>query len=119
MPRQPKTPVAEPPSDTRLARVVEHIVSTTPPCRLFELYYWAQEPRLLKLIRSVAMLEPGQRDALISFFELAVGAASVSTRWGPHGELILEAKHDGDNASLHRYLIEDQDPLDTQGPKSH
>ena len=119
MPRQPKTPLAEPPSDSRLARVVEHIVSTTPPSRLFELYYWTQEPRLLKLFRSVAMLEAGQRDALISFFELAAGAASVSTRWGPHGELILEAKHDGDNASLHRYLIEDRDPLDTQGPKSH
>jgi len=119
MSRPPKTPLAEPPSDSRLARVVEHIVSTTPPSRLFELYYWAQEPRLLELFRSFATLEAGQRDALISFFELAAGAASVSTRWGPRGELILEAKHDGDNASLHRYLIEDQDPLDTQGPKSH
>jgi hypothetical protein len=42
MPRQLKTPLAEPPSDTRLAHVVEHIVSTTPPSRLFELYYWAR-----------------------------------------------------------------------------
>jgi hypothetical protein len=119
MPRQPKTSLAEPPSDSRLARVVDHIVSTTPPSRLFELYYWAQEPNLLELFRSVATLKAGQRDALMSFFELAAGAASVSTRWGPRGELILEAKHDGDNASLHRYLIEDQDTLDTQGPKSH
>lgn len=119
MPRLPKIPIVEIPSDARLARVVEHIVTTTPPSRLFELYYWAQEPRLVKLFRSFAMLEAGQRDALISFFEMAAGAASVSTRWGPHGELILEVKHAGDNASLHGYLIEYQDPLDTQGPKSH
>lgn len=119
MPRLPKTPVVEAPRDLRLARVVEHIVTTTPPSRLFELYYWAQEPHLLKLFRSFATLEVGQQDAMIAFFEMAAGAASVSTRWGPHGELILQVKHEGDNASLHRYLIEDKDPLDTQGPKSH
>ena len=80
-------------SKSELKRVVAYIVAATPPARLFELYYWAQEPNLLKLLRSVASLTPGSRSALESFFRFAADRATVTARLGPKGQLILEARH--------------------------
>lgn len=118
MRHSPKT-TAEQPSRSGLARAIEHIVATTPASRLFELYYWAQEPQLLKLFRSFATLEPGTQDALVAFFQLVQDGTSVAARWGTRGELILEVKHAGEDASMHRYLAEGEEPLSTSGPKSH
>jgi hypothetical protein len=119
MRRLPKASAVGSPNNSRLARIVDHIVETTPPSQLFELYYWAQEPRLLKLFRSFATLEPSSQDALVSLFELSRDGTSVSARWGARGELILEVRQAGEDASMHRYLVEDDDPLATRGPKSH
>jgi hypothetical protein len=119
MRRLPKTSAVDTPSNSGLARVIEHIVTTTPSSRLFELYYWAQEPRLLKLLRSFATLEPSSQEALVSLFELVRNGTSVSTRWGARGELILEVRQAGEDASLHRYLVEDDEAVGVRGPKSH
>jgi hypothetical protein len=119
MRRPLKTPLTNSPPNPRLARVIEHIVSTTPPSQLFELYYWAQEPQLVKLFRGFATLEPNSQQALISLFELVRDGTSVSSRYGDRGELILEVRPPGEDASIHHYLLEDDDPLATRGPKSH
>ena len=79
------------PSD--LKRVVEHIVATTPLSRLFELYYWAQEPRLLHLLRRLMLLTAADRHAIEGFLKLATDNSAVTiTRESP-GRLILEAKN--------------------------
>ena len=96
--------------------MIEHIVSTTPPSRLFELYYWAQEPDLLKLIRRLATLSPANRGAIESFFDLVADNASITAKWGARGQLILDAKHLGDTASMFRYMLEDDKP-DPDGSK--
>jgi hypothetical protein len=114
-----KTSATDLPINPGLARVIEHIVATTPPARLFELYYWAQDPRLLKLFRGFATLDSSHQEALVSLFELVRNGTAISTRWGPRGELVLELKHTGEDSSMHRYAIDGEDPLDTRGPKSH
>jgi hypothetical protein len=76
-----------------LKRVVEHIVATTPLPRLFELYYWAQEPALLRLLRHLVSLTTEDRKAIEAFLKLATDNSVVTiTRQSP-GRLVLEAKH--------------------------
>src|SRR5829696_3311967 len=74
-----------------LKRVIEHIVSTAPPSRLFELYYWLQDPGLLNIVRSVASMSDNDREALESFLGLAQDLAVV-TKWEGGDQLILETK---------------------------
>jgi hypothetical protein len=103
------------PGSAELRRVVEHIVSTTPPSRLFELYYWAQEPQLLTIIRQLAALPPANRAAIESFFDLAAGDASITATCGPNGQLILAAKHLGQAACILHYMLDDEEPIADDG----
>jgi hypothetical protein len=75
-----------------LKRVLEHIVSTTPATQLFELYYWVQEPGLLKIVRSLASMSQTERDALETFLALAQDLG-VATKWDGGDQLVLEIKH--------------------------
>src|SRR5215471_8025272 len=72
---------------TELKRVLEHIVSSTPPSDLFELYYWVQEPSLLKIIRQLAAMPDEDREAIESFFALAQDLAVVA-RWDRGDRLV-------------------------------
>jgi len=100
-----------------LKRVVAHIVATTPPTRLFELYYWTQEQSLLKLLRRLASLAPTSRNAMDSFFQFAANGA-VTARLGPKGQLILEARHTNEAASAFQYILDEED-LTVRPPKPH
>lgn len=119
MSRPSKTSTTDLPKNPGLARAIEHIIATTPAARLFELYYWAQEPHLLKLFRGFATLDSNHQDALVALFELVRDGTAISTRWGPRGELILEVRHAEEDSRMHRRLIETEDSLGTRGPKSH
>jgi hypothetical protein len=116
------TPAARRPRTTRrlskaeLTRVITHIVANTPPSRLFELYYWAQEPSLLKLMRSLASLTPASRAVLESFFQFAADRAQVTARLGAKGQLILEARHMGEAVSLLQNMADEDEPAT---PKPH
>jgi len=107
------TPAARRRKDVRrltkseLTRVITHIVATTPPARLFELYYWAHEPSLLKLMRGLAGLTPASRNALEAFFRFAADRAVVMARLGPKGQLILEARHTGGPLSVLETVLDD------------
>jgi hypothetical protein len=100
---------------SELTRVITHIVATTPPSRLFELYYWAHEPNLLKLMRCLAALTPTNRSALESFFQFAADRAVVTARLSPRGQLILEARHTGETVCM--FEVAPDNPIAT--PKPH
>jgi hypothetical protein len=91
---------------SELKRVIDHIVSTTPPSRLFELYYWVQEPALLKIVRSLASMAPADRDALETFLALAQDLAVVA-KWDGGDQLILETKHLTETFSRLQCSVED------------
>ena len=101
---------------SELTRVITHIVATTPPPRLFELYYWAHEPSLLKLMRGLASLAPASRNALESFFRFAADRAVVTARLGPKGQLILEARHTGGAVCMFETAVDEDFPA---MPKPH
>jgi len=101
---------------SELTRVITHIVATTPAARLFELYYWAHEPSLLKLMRGLAGLTPSSRSALESFFRFAADHAVVTARLGPKGQLILEARHTGEAICVLETTLDDDF---TATPKPH
>jgi hypothetical protein len=101
-----------------LTRVISHIVATTPPSRLFELYYWTQEAHLLALMRGLANLPPASRAALESFFRFAGDRATVTARLGLKGELILEARHTKEASSI-LVDVPDDDEQVVAAPKPH
>jgi hypothetical protein len=80
-------------SSCELKRVVEHIVSTTPLSILFELYYWAQEPSLLDLLRRLVLLSVEDRKAIESFFRQAAEKTVVTATRESRSRLVLEAKN--------------------------
>jgi hypothetical protein len=100
---------------SELTRVIAHIVATTPAARLFELYYWAHEPNLLKLMRSLAALTPADRGALESFFQFAADRAVVTAKLNPKGQLILEARHTGEAVRMFEVMPDDS----VATPKPH
>jgi len=112
--RRPKA--AQRLTKSELTRVITHIVATTPPARLFELYYWAHEPSLLKLVRGLVGLTPSSRSALESFFRFAADRAVVTARLGPKGQLILEARHTAEAICMFETAL-DEDISAT--PKPH
>jgi hypothetical protein len=99
-----------------LTRILEHIVSTTPPSRLFELYYWAQEPGLLKLFRRLAILPAESRNVAESFFDLVAENSPIAVSRGAEGQLIIEAENIGDAAHMVSCLLDDGEP-DPDGTK--
>jgi len=105
-------------SEAELTRVISHIVATTPPSRLFELYYWTQEPHLLALMRGLANLPPASRAALESFFRFAGDRSTVTARLGLKGELILEARHMEEASSI-LVDVADDDEQAVAAPKPH
>jgi hypothetical protein len=113
-----RTPVQRRLSEAELTRVISHIVATVPPSRLFELYYWTQEPNLLALMRSLAGLSPASRNALDSFFRFAGDRAKVTARLGPKGEVILEASHTTGAASVLADMADDDEQA-VATPKPH
>jgi len=98
---------------TELKRVLEHIVSSTPPSDLFELYYWVQEPSLLKIIRQLAAMPDEDREAIESFFALAQDLAVVA-RWDRGDRLVLEAKQLRETFSRLQCSVEDDDLESTE-----
>lgn len=70
---------------------VEFIVSNTPRAALIEMYYWAQEPDLLRLIRALAGAPLETRQALDAFFASA-RHAQQEVRAGSDGEDLMLRK---------------------------
>jgi hypothetical protein len=91
---------------SELKRVIKHIVSTVPPSQLFELYYWVQEPGLLRIVRSLASMSQEDRDALETFLALAQDLPVV-TKWEGGDQLILETKQLTEALSRLQYSAED------------
>jgi hypothetical protein len=90
-------------------RVVEHIVATTPLPRLFELYYWAQEPGLLRLLRRLVSLTSEDRRTIEAFLKPATDNSVVTiTRQSP-GRLVLEAKHADRLVSDFAHRLDDEE----------
>jgi hypothetical protein len=90
-------------------RVVEHIVATTPLPRLFELYYWAQEPSLLRLLRRLVSLATEDRQAIEAFLKFITDNCVVTiTRQSPD-RLVLEAKHADELVSGLAHRLEDEE----------
>ena len=93
--------------DTRMPEVVGHIVSRCDHARLMELYYWTQEPGLLEIIRAVAGMSEGGREALESFFRLGGDPQTVSANWETDGRLVLESDNLGRALEVVTYLMAD------------
>ena len=75
-----------------LERIIEHLIATADPSRLFEFYYWSQEPDLLKIIRACASLPEAQRRMIASFFATMDGGELVSASWKEDGQLVLRCQ---------------------------
>lgn len=50
---------------------LEFIVENVPRSALIEMYYWVQEPDLLRIIRALAAAPPETREALDAFLDSA------------------------------------------------
>ena len=50
---------------------LEFIVENMPRSALIEMYYWVQEPDLLRIIRALAAAPPETREALDAFLDSA------------------------------------------------
>jgi hypothetical protein len=72
-----------------LERIIDHLIATADPSRLFELYYWCQEAELLKIIRACASLPDAQRHLIASFFATMDGTELISANWKDDGQLVL------------------------------
>lgn len=70
---------------------VEFIVSNVPRSALIEMYYWVQEPDLLKIIRALAGAPAETREALATFFDSA-RHAQQEVRAGSDGEDLMLRK---------------------------
>jgi hypothetical protein len=75
--------------NSALERIVEYLIETAEPARLFEFYYWCQEPELLKIVRVCAALPEAQRHLIASFFAALDGKELVSADWSEDGQLVL------------------------------
>ena len=106
------------PGTSRLKRAIAHIVETTSPARLFELYYWTQDPGLLKLLRSLARLSPENRRTVEAFFQFATDQAKVSAQIGPKGQLILNSRHMSEAMAMLGSALE-ADEHASSAPKPH
>jgi hypothetical protein len=74
---------------TPCERVMAHLLATADPARLFELYYWAQEPALLGIIRACATLPEAHLSALEAFFSGAKGEKPLVVNFDQRGQLVL------------------------------
>lgn len=70
---------------------VEFIVSNVPRSALIEMYYWVQEPDLLRIIRALAGAPAETREALAAFFDSA-RHAQQEVRAGSDGEDLMLRK---------------------------
>src|ERR1700723_49998 len=74
---------------TPCERIMAHLLATADPARLFELYYWAQEPALLGIIRACASLPEAQLIALEAFFSDAKSKMPLVVNFDQRGQLIF------------------------------
>jgi hypothetical protein len=75
--------------DSALKRIFEYVIETADPSRLFEFYYWCQEPELVTIVRACAALPEAQRRLIASFFAAMEGNELVSADWKADGQLVL------------------------------
>jgi hypothetical protein len=75
--------------DSALKRIFEYVIETADPSRLFEFYYWCQEPELMTIVRACAALPEAQRRLIASFFAAMDGNELVSADWKDDGQLVL------------------------------
>jgi hypothetical protein len=78
--------------NSALERIVEYLIETAEPARLFEFHYWCQEPELLRIVRACAALPQAQRHLIASFFAAVDGAELVSADLKEDGQLVLSCQ---------------------------
>lgn len=59
------------------------------PERVMELYYWAQSPDMLELLRAIAALPEGTRAVLVRYLTLHDDPSGVTARINNGGEIML------------------------------
>jgi hypothetical protein len=89
-----------------LQRIVEHVIASTEPCQLFELYYWCQEPRLLRIVRACAALPDAQQRLIASFFDGLKETDLISANWTADGQLLLSCQSGRQSALASELLPE-------------
>ena len=70
---------------------LEFILASVPRSKLIELYYWVQEPDLLRIVRALAAAPPETRQALDAFLDSA-RHAQQEVRAGSDGEELMLRK---------------------------
>jgi hypothetical protein len=75
--------------DSALMRIVEYVIDTADPSRLFEFYYWCEEPDLLTIVRACAALPEAQRKVIASFFAAMDGNELISVSSQDDDRLVL------------------------------
>ena len=105
--RMGKTTTTQP----RLHDLLKQIMAKSDPERIVELYYYCQEPDLLRIIRAISAMPEASRDALASFFALVTDPQSVSATWESSGRLSLESPHLLEAIEVVGYYMQDPSGL--------
>ena len=90
---RPARPRVPRPDDHDLTDLLQKVVKRCDdPARLFELYYWSQEPELAEVMRQFIAMPDEARSALGAFFSMAKGhVESVTVAVSPAGEVTLSS----------------------------
>ena len=78
-------------------RAIDHIVATTSPAHLFEIYYWLQEPDLLRFVRQLAALSVEDRKAIEMFLSLAEGHRLIAKVHTGEDPILALGRNDTDS----------------------
>jgi hypothetical protein len=77
--------------------------------RLFELYYFSQEPAMLDIMRAIAALPEEARAALEAFFTMSHESAAIVAHWDATGRLTLSSPQVGQTMAIMRYCAENEE----------